>query len=425
MLLKKYFVKFSVLICLIYSRDVLAGNYYVDPSASSALANGSIEHPFTSIEMVNDRMKKFVAGDTIFFKRNELFFDKLLITCSGSKSAPVVFMPYGDKTQRPAFLFNKGGDVKMDMFEIRNSRYVVIDGFHISDDKLALMDEWAEARIKHAFFINESEYISIINCDISFVGIGINILGNNNRVHQCHFKKLRMVRNTEGGDDDYGANPVVIAGSGNEVSGCRFIDCWARSYDYEFDGGAIDMFGPNCHNNIISNNFAFQCNGFIEFGSAEGGESTNNLLERNTIINCGDLLYINTGQNFGLQVKKLVLKNNVILQGISQLTRPKFMISMTTKANHDDILSLQGNIFWLSIPVHVVRENIFTSTQLLHQRNIYYLEGGKLHFNPDPTEKIYGADTGDWVKTPMGEIIKSNPALYPFKYLIPYWALFF
>ncbi len=422
--MKTLSIALITLILLFAASSTLANNYYVDPSADKSKNKGTIADPFNSNRELNRQMKNFLPGDSIFFRKGQLYDSRVFITCSGLPNKPIVFSTYGDATEMPSFLYASDGEERHIMITFYQCRYVVMDGIQVQDDNLQQLDQSAMARIKIAFSIDQSDHIVIRNCKAAYVGIGVNIVGAYNEVLNSKFEHLRMVRNTKGGDDDYGANPVVIAGPNNLVKGCIFRHAWALSYDYEYDGGAVEIFGPNCHNNRILNNLAYDCNGFVEFGSDAGGTSTNTLIEGNLIVNCGDLLYISSSGNFAMSVQGLEFRNNKIIQNIDQLTRPRYMISMKKAITGKDILRLNGNVFWLTNGVSLLKENQFAPGQLTHKHNLYYLKGGKLNISPDPTEKLLQPSNQSVMRKILGKDWDAFPEIFPFKHLAAYWHLF-
>lgn len=421
--MKKIFL-FQIISAFTFFQPVHAGNFYIDPSAVGSKQKGTLQDPWTEIAPLNEQMTKLTAGDTVFFKKGEMFTEVVRIRCSGKPGAPVVFMPYGNARSNPLFLFKMQENEYHNMFEIRHSKYIDIQGLHVTDDKLRSLDEAATARIRIAFNIDSSDYCRIRDCRVSYAGIGANIIGSHNEIENCRFENMRMVWNTEGGDDDYGANGVVIAGPDNLVSGCIFKNCWGKSYDYEFDGGAIDLYGSESDNTRIIRNIAVYCNGFMEIGSGEGGDCLNTVVEGNLIVNCGDLLYISTGGKFALNVSGLHFSGNKLIQTTDMLTKPRNLVSMTKAISGGQIMDFTGNIFWVSTGTGFLRPSVFQKGQIGHQSNIFYLSGGKLNMEPAETDQVYDATRGEWPARPLNEILRINASLYPFKYLLPYWYLF-
>jgi hypothetical protein len=414
-------------ILLISAIHVKAVNYFVNPSSDATEEKGTIDAPWKSFEPLHKAMPSFRAGDTIFLKRGELFFEKLNLKCNGNANAPIVFTAYGEGKDRPIFMYKPpiSEKVKSEGFAIRiyKSSYVVFNSIDITDDHIDPNDHNVESLIKIAFAIDESNHIVISRCNVSRVGIGVNIVGNDNLVEHSSITNLRMVHNTQGGYDDYGANAIVLAGERNQILNNYFKDCWAYSFDFDYDGGAIEMFGPKSGNNRIIGNTVINCNGFMEFGSNEGGVNGNNLVSKNLVINCGDIIYINNDGPFSVKVEQLQLIENVVIQAIEQLTKPKHLISMAKLSADKEIIILKNNIFWLTIPVNIAKASQFAGTQLTHTGNVYYMGGGVLNFTADRSEKMLKKDSLQLRKSPFGEILSLNMDFFPFKYLLRYWFL--
>jgi hypothetical protein len=79
----------------IASTTTHATNYYVDPSSPSSTSNGSINYPWKTIAQVNSGTGLLNPGDTVFFKRGQVYSGKLTINRSGSSVAPIVYTNYG------------------------------------------------------------------------------------------------------------------------------------------------------------------------------------------------------------------------------------------------------------------------------------------------------------------------------------------
>jgi hypothetical protein len=62
----------------------------------------------------------------------------------------------------------------------------------------------------------------------------------------------------------------------NTITNNYFHDCWANSYDYTYDGGAVEFYGSGSSNNFIGYNTFYDCNGVVENGSGNGGTINNN-----------------------------------------------------------------------------------------------------------------------------------------------------
>lgn len=85
--------KFLLSLLLLCSIKSLATNYYFSTSGNDANTGTSITSPFKTITKLNTLA--LVAGDSIFFKKGDIFRGQITVTASGSSLQPIVFSSYG------------------------------------------------------------------------------------------------------------------------------------------------------------------------------------------------------------------------------------------------------------------------------------------------------------------------------------------
>jgi hypothetical protein len=138
-------------------------------------------------------------------------------------------------------------------------------------------------------YINSgANYNTIRDNEITAVGIGVAVNGNNNIVTQNYIHDLKMVVNDVGGNgNDYGAVGVELFNGPNEVSYNRMINCRAPSYDFGYDGGAVEIYllYGNADGSSFHHNYAENTDGFIEFHSVNLLYSANNVIVSYNVIN--------------------------------------------------------------------------------------------------------------------------------------------
>jgi len=352
-----------------------ATNYYVDPSSASATSNGSFNYPWKTVAQVNSGTTLLNPGDTVFFKRGQTYSGRLTINRSGSANAPIVYTNYGSG-ELPEF-----NNAVSDIINLYNKQYVVVDGFKIIDRSISETDHTVQAKISYAINVENSPYCTIKNCDISRVGVGISVTTGSNftTITGNYMHNMRMVRNTPTSvnpDDDYGANPMVIGSSNNTINNNRFEECWALSYDYGYDGGAVEFFGTTMNNNKVMYNTAINCNGFLEVGSSSNGIAENNIIAYNKIINCGILGVYQNGSTFTVSVKNLQYYNNTFIETVKKYSTPTVLFWMAGTGSAGMVV-VKNNIFWLSSGVNVSSSK-FNSGQMIHTNNIYRMTSGSL-----------------------------------------------
>ena len=378
----------AMLLVLLINSAVQATNYYVDPSSTATTANGSLLSPWKTISQANAGTTLLNPGDSVFFKRGELYSGRLVIQRSGVAGKPIVYTNYGIGSL-PEF-----NNAVSDIINISNRQFIVINGLKITDRSISATDHSVQAKISYAINISNSPNCTISNCDISLVGVGIAVYAGSDftTITGNYLHNLRMVRNTPTSvnpDDDYGANPMVIGSSNNKILNNRFEECWASSYDYGFDGGAVEFFGSAMNNNQVMYNTAINCNGFLEVGSSTGGIAENNLIAYNKIINCGIIGVYQNGSTFTVSIKNLQYYNNVVIETMKQYTKPSVLFWMAGTGN-PGLVVLKNNIFWLSSGVNVAGSK-FNSGQMIHTNNIYRMTSGTPAITLNNTE-LLGSD---------------------------------
>ena len=386
--MKKFLSKFYLLfICaLSFSfTETFATNYYVDPSSTSTTANGSILTPWKTIAQVNSGTTALNPGDTVFFKRGQTYSGRLTISRSGNSTSPIVYTNYGTGNL-PEF-----NNAVSDIINLSGRQYVVIDGIKIIDNSISTTDHTVQAKISYAINVDNSPNCSIKNCDISLVGVGISVTtgSDNTTITGNYMHNMRMVRNTPTSvnpDDDYGANPMVIGSSNNTISNNRFEECWALSYDYGYDGGAVELFGTTMNNNKVMYNTAINCNGFMEIGSSSNGVALNNIIAYNKIINCGIVGVYQNGSSFTVTVNNLQYYNNTFIETVKQYSQSGTMFWMAG-AGSAGMVVVKNNIFWLSSGVNFASSK-FNSGQMVHTNNIYRMSTGTLGITLNSNELL-------------------------------------
>ena len=384
---------FVILVLVSYANILFAKNYYVNSSAKKSLQIGTIQNEWSSLELVNKYMSVFKGGDTIFFKRGEVYFGKLIITCSGVVNKPIVFMGYGQSIVAPIFQYdttNVTAVKNKTIIKIFNAHDVIINNITLTDNSMDNDNHEQEAHVAYGIELMNTNRISINYIIISKLGIGIGIDGDNTTIKNCSIKNLRMIVNTkQEKDDDFGAVAVVVNGCNNTIANNEIIDCWATSEDYRFDGGGIEIFGDTIKNLLIENNIVLNCNGFIECGSHCNGYCENIIIQKNILLNNGMLCYLHQLGNFKIRVNNIMFVNNVIIENLQQFTKPNFIVGIRNTHQLSNLnIVLSKNIFWIQTPVTLFA-NIKDALALQHYQNTFFTTKKLLGFAIHSSEKWY------------------------------------
>jgi nitrous oxidase accessory protein NosD len=130
----------------------------------------------------------------------------------------------------------------------------------------------------YGIFVHNADGSHIIGNDISGTGTGVYFNGGgrlavvaDNKIHDNDV----LIRNTPGGDDDYGANGITFANvdalpaavaTGNTITGNS-----GPSSDYQYDGGAFEIYNSS-HLKILDNTMADNEN-VLETGTSPEGNN--------------------------------------------------------------------------------------------------------------------------------------------------------
>lgn len=204
---------------------------------------------------------------------------------------------------------------------------------------------------------------------------------------------LHLVRNTPGGDDDYGANGVFIEANNIKVLHNRFENCIAPSYDYGTDGGTIEIWS-NCSNIEIAYNFSKRNNGFMEIGGRAGDSVSSITVHHNLIVNDIVIFSPHLSGTFGITLSDIKYENNTVIVTENNYGYALFITSGDTITSAK--LSVKNNIFYTVYPNRVF--NMGSGSTFIHQYNLYNQIASKISYTSGDftagTGEISGGDAG-------------------------------
>lgn len=366
----------TLLFLLLSALNSDAAKYYCDPVSTNRIANGELASPWKNITQVNNGTGLLNGGDTVFFKRGQHYSGRLLIRRSGNEGKPIVYTAYG-KGNLPIF-----DNSISDIITLNNLTHIIIDRIQFIDNSLSDKLHQLPANVSNTILLYNSPHCTISNCDFSLVGVGIATFTGSNytNITGNFMHNLRMVRNTptyNNNNDDYGAVPIVIGSSYNRITSNRFEECWGLSYDYGYDGGAIEFFGDEMNNNFVAYNTAINCNGFMEIGSSSKGVASNNMVAYNKIINCGIIGVFQNGGDFACNIRNLQYCNNTVVETARQFSVPGELFYMAASKGPAGMLVLKNNIFWCSNGT-IIAGKKFSGSAMVRSNNIYRMQNGGL-----------------------------------------------
>jgi parallel beta-helix repeat protein len=86
---------FFVIIILFFGFNANAGNYYLSTTGNDINAGTSPGTAWKTIEKLNSSFSLIKAGDSILFKRGDIFYGSIVVSKSGTPVLPIVISAYG------------------------------------------------------------------------------------------------------------------------------------------------------------------------------------------------------------------------------------------------------------------------------------------------------------------------------------------
>ncbi len=338
--------------------------YYVD-SVNGSDSNSGTSEDAAWRTLARVHATNFPPKSTIYFKRGSTWTGGLVIDDSGTENAPIVFTAYGTG-DKPIFRNPGSPDNRTSAIKI-NADWVIVEGVLVRD-----------AHEGGIYISHGSDHNVIRDVEATQVGTGIIIAGQYNLVTRNYVHALNMIRNTPGGDDDFGAVGVKLYNSYNEISHNRLENCIAPSYDYGMDGGAFEWWG-NASGNHVHHNWATGNAGFLEVG---GGVVKDTTVAYNVSVNNGRFSHIHLSGQFASTVTNFRLENNTLVEMASS-SEPGWAVLAFGGDPTQDTFVARNNIFYID-------EFKFVSNKAGFARgyNLYYLNNTDLGFALDSTEQI-------------------------------------
>src|SRR5450759_1148147 len=309
-------------------------NYYVNSSSGNDGSSGtSSSSPWRSLGPVNNRT--FGPGDCVNLPRGSSWTGgggnsaTLTIRGGGASGSPITVQAYGSGSNPT--IINYGSNF---------SRGIVIQAPWTVVQNLTVRDVH-ETGIYACVGI---DHLVIRSNEIVNTGFGIRVDSQYNLITGNNIHDLKMIVNTQGGDDDYGAQAVLLEGPNNEVSYNRMTNCNVPSYDYGMDGSAVEFFG-NADNSLVHHNYSYNLNTFDEVGSGGGGLARNITVADNVIVQSGQLEVLHINGTYGSTVANFRFINNTVVDTGSKGAYSLFYISATP--SDPNIFQVRNNIYYL------------------------------------------------------------------------------
>lgn len=244
--------------------------YHIDCNAGNdANAGTSTSSAWKSLSRAKNAALR--PGDKLLLQRGCAWTGPLELRASGSTSAPIIVSAYGSGA----------------LPRIQNSQYgVVITGSYLQIEQLAASatptryESGCQNQPMGWFigfrFESGASYNTLRAVEVSGQTNGVKILSGaqHNRVLNSTFRNNNLMYTLDTSDpsNDSGASAIVIEGDDNEIGQNTFVGQNACSYDFGYDGSAVEIYGGqrnNVHHNRANNN-----NTFTELGVSRSADNT-------------------------------------------------------------------------------------------------------------------------------------------------------
>jgi hypothetical protein len=312
--------------------------------------------PWQTLSKLNEFALRsfFAAGDTFAFKRGEIFANGNEYSDvgsvkwyrnfegrnypSGTATNPIVFTYYGDMSlERPNLLYPNPTTTdgnERGVLAFANVSYIVIDGLQFNDTRFPFLDKRSSAFTTAGLWFGDSGYcggldnckcnnITVKNCNFSNIVYGIVAFVRDFKIDNntfSNFKSTGWVTDTLG-NNDIGADPMLVSGSKYRITNNRITGSWAyanpNSSSTGLLGGAIETIN-NFDSSFIAYNTFIDCSGGMEFGTNQPGGvqgPNDDTICYNKFINCSNITYLNTSGEFATQAKNIRFWNNFFVEG--------------------------------------------------------------------------------------------------------------
>lgn len=286
--------------------------YYVSAAGSDSNAGTSSAAPWKSLTKVGLAVLK--PGDTVSFRRGDTWTGGIVTAQSGTSTAPITLNSYGTGSA-PTVTGGKSGNC------IRiNGSYTTVDGLRAVACGYAGISVTGDHNLVRNSSASNNAVGLKIGAGSDFGKYTGNSLTNNNIMNVNTPGTNCGTASAVNCSDDSGAFGVLINGNDNEFSGNTVNGSTGKSYDYNQDGGAFEIYNGNRNN--IHHNVSVDNNNFSELGKSSGTADGNtyryNLIRSTCGANCSEakgLIARGAGTSFGPTNGTVFEFNTVYLTG--------------------------------------------------------------------------------------------------------------
>lgn len=271
-----------------------AGDVFVDCGRGDDAGGGSATAPVRSLGRATAR--PLTAGTTLWLARGCAWPGPVVLRGDGTASAPIALAAYGTG---PAPVIT-GASLKAEQGVVQLAgAYQWVVGVHVTG---APGPGVSVAGV----------YGAVTDTEIDNVGTGVRFAARFGVAERVDVHDLRMVVNTPGGDDDYGAVGFDVRAADVRIGHSRCTNCRAASLDYGHDGGFVEVWNYgdrlSVHDSVGENT-----NGVLEIGGDAPDASARDVtLRSNRFGSAHGGVWVHVGDRFAIPVANLLLTANIL-----------------------------------------------------------------------------------------------------------------
>jgi hypothetical protein len=330
--------------------------YYVSAVGNDSNSGTSSLTPWKSLTKVNSKV--LAPGDTVSFRKGDTWTGGIVTAQSGTSSAPITLKSYGSGNP-PTITGGKSGNC------IRiNGSYTIVDGFRgVSCGYAGISVTGDRNTVRNSSASNNAVGIKI-GTGSDFGKYTGNTLTNNNVMNVKTQGTNCGTPQAVNCSDDSGAFGVLINGNDNELSGNTVSGSNGLSYDYNRDGGAVEIYNGNRNN--IHHNVALDNNNFSEIGKSSGTADGNifryNLVRSTCGADCSEstgLIARGSGTSFGPTNGTVFEFNTVYLNGPQSQAVVCHASCPSSTVIRANILVGVENSLWINGSGWTEKQNVF------------------------------------------------------------------
>ncbi|MBU2666352.1 alanine and proline-rich secreted protein Apa [Actinoplanes bogorensis] len=317
--------------------------------------NGTQAKPLRSVDAATSR--SIDAGTVIGLARGCTWNTLIDLRGDGTKSRPIKLTAYGSG----ALPVIDGGKTDREGVITLSGSYQIVENIRVTD------------ALKNGIVIMGSNS-GVQSSTVDNAGVGVQFRGRGGWAQRVTVRDLSMVRDTPGGDDDYGAVGFLVEAHDVEIGYSSCTNCRAPSHDYGHDGGFVEVwnYGDNLDVHHSTGN---NTQGVLEIGSDSGDSSAHNIrLRNNKFSNTHGGMVLHTGGNFAIGDAQIAWTGNTI-----------------SSTGSSDPPILDGDLSKVTFDGNTVSTASFVahSTPASHRCNTITLRGGaELGYQRHSTERV-------------------------------------